>query len=41
MNLVAKTLKAKVGDIAKKLNFYSYDVTLNGVPDGMIDINYI
>ena len=41
MNLAAKTLKEKTDDIEDKMNFYSYDVTLNGVPDGMIDIKYL
>ena len=34
VNLVAKTLKA-IPKVEDKINFYSYDVTLNGMPNGI------
>ena len=41
INLLAKTLKSKIADIEKKINFYSYDVTLSGIPEGIEEITYL
>ena len=36
VNLVAQTLK-EIPKVAEKINFYSYDVTVNGMPNGIPD----